>query len=197
MSIQMQPLFWRIGDTQSNGRGALSLLMPHHLGSRTATELPINLSFQASLEHAGPKDLRWSESDVELFMALLQQKRQGHQLDDALHGMIVQIQFDLTFELVLARFQTAVNVDAELAEDLNTVREELEVGALVAVNDGQSFPLAVVVMLDSIEAQCILLEPLVTRTQTLADGSLVMLSRLAALPAHFAQSSQGSDTTKH
>ncbi len=197
MSIQMQPLFWRIGDTQSNGRGALSLLMPHHLGSRTATELPINLSFQASLEHAGPKDLRWSESDVELFMALLQQKRQDQfegEVELDLHDHAVQGIIQL---VALARFQTAVNVDAELAEDLNTVREELEVGALVAVNDGQSFPLAVVVMLDSIEAQCILLEPLVTRTQTLADGSLVMLSRLAALPAHFAQSSQGSDTTKH
>lgn len=197
MSIQMQPLFWRIGDTQGNGRGALSLLMPHHLGSRNVTELPINLSFQASPEHSGPKDLRWSESDVELFMALLQQKRQ-----DALEG---DVELDIQDRAVqgmiqlvaLARFQTALNIDADLDGEIITERTELEIGSMVALNNGSTFPLAIIVALDSVEVSCILLEPCALPAQELADGSLVVLSRQATLPESFAQSFQGEGAVRH
>lgn len=195
MSIQMQPLFWRISDQNSNGRGAVSLLMPTHMGSRTATELPMNLSFLALKTHQGPKDVCWSEDDVELFMALLQQKRQ-QQLDGdieldlndrAVHGIIQLV--------ALARFQTASTV--ALGKDINTVRDELEVGSLVAINTTEGWPLAVVVAQDSIEASCILIEPLHAPQHALPEGSLVVIPRLAALPAQFANSSTAQEAVRH
>lgn len=198
MNAEMQPLFWRISRTKQQGMNAVSLLMPADAGG-SAAEFPTDVSFPSDAILVEPQDLRWSEEDSELFLDLVERvldtrDRSDVELDlndDVVQG-IVQL-------VALHRFQTPRPLDEMLADDVITEREELEVGDLVSLNTRFGSPLAIIVALDSIDATCILLDPLIDPGGDILipDHSVLMVNRLAVLPAAFAVTDNGEGATLH
>jgi len=198
MNAEMQPLFWRISQTKQQGMNAVSLLMPGDSESQPA-EFPTDVSFPSATVHSGPQDLRWSDEDSELFLDLVERVVETEDKfdveldlnDDVIQG-IVQL-------VALKRFQTPWPLDELLAEDVITEREELEIGDLVALNTTIGKPLAIIVALDSIDATCILLDPIINPAGDLLipDHNVLMVNRLAVLPAAFAATDNGEGAIIH
>ncbi len=198
MSRDMQPLFWRINEQDHQGMEAVSLLMPTNDTENSALEMPTNVHLRTDGQSSYPMDLRWSSEDQELFMSLLE-RIVGQELEG-------NIELDLTDEKVwnliqlvaLSRFKTAIPVDEMLAEDFICERAELSIGDMVAVNTQYGYPLAVVVGLDSIDVSCVLLEDIIHQQQVkVPKYSLLMVNRLSALPAVFANTAISEDAVLH
>jgi len=198
MSRDMQPLFWRINEQDHRGMEAVSLLMPTNDTENSALEMPTNVHLRTPGQSSYPMDLRWSSEDQELFMSLLE-RVVGQELEG-------NIELDLTDEKVwnliqlvaLSRFKTPIPVDELLAEDFNCERQELSVGDMVAVNSLYGYPLAVIVGLDSIDLSCVLLEEIVHQEQVkVPKYSLLMVNRVSALPASFANTAAKEDAVLH
>lgn len=194
MSRDMQPLFWRINEQDHRGMEAVSLLMPTNDTHNTAVELPTSVHLRTQGQDSYPLDLSWSSEDQELFMSLLE-----HNSGQALEG---NIELDLSDEKVwgliqlvaLSRFKAPLPIDDILGEDFNCQRAELSVGDLIAINTQHGYPLAVVVGLDSIDANCVLLNDIVKGGQVeMQKYSLLMVNRLSALPAAFADAIASED----
>ncbi|MBQ0781369.1 MAG: hypothetical protein KBT79_11210, partial [Thalassolituus oleivorans] len=71
MNAEMQPLFWRIRDAESNGTEIVSLLMPSNADGEPASEFPVDVSFQSRRSNRHAVDIRWSDDDSDLFLSLL------------------------------------------------------------------------------------------------------------------------------
>lgn len=198
MSTEMQPLFWRISDQNKSGFEAVSLLMPTGVSNEAPAEFPTEVSFPSNRSTTHPVDLRWSEEDADLFMTLLDrladEELEGEvelNLSDSVIQGIVQL-------VALARFKTPWPTDELTGDDFITEREELEMGDVVALNTRYGYPLAIIVGLDSVDATCILLDPLFSNSQVLIpDHSVLIVNRLSVLPATFADSDSGEEATHH
>jgi hypothetical protein len=198
MNAEMQPLFWRISQTKQQGINVVSLLMPADAGGDVA-EVPMDVSFPSKSPIYEPQDLRWSEEDSSLFLDLIERvvdtnDRPDIELDlndDVVQG-IVQL-------VALHRFQTPRPLDELLADDVITEREELEIGDLVSLNTHFGAPLAIIVGLDAIDATCVLLDPLINAEGDILipDHSVLMVNRLAVLPAAFAVTDNGEGAILH
>ncbi|WP_420589982.1 hypothetical protein [Bacterioplanoides sp.] len=198
MNAEMQPLFWRISQTKQQGMSVVSLLMPADAGGDVA-EVPMDVSFPSKSPFYEPQDLRWSEEDSNLFLDLIERvvdtnDRPDIELDlndDVVQG-IVQL-------VALHRFQTPRPLDELLADDVITEREELEIGDLVSLNTQFGAPLAIIVGLDAIDATCVLLDPLINPDGEILipDHSVLMVNRLAVLPAAFAVTDNGEGAILH
>ena len=198
MNAEMQPLFWRISQTKQQGINVVSLLMPADAGGDVA-EVPKDVSFPSKSPCYEPQDLRWSEEDSSLFLDLIERvvdtnDRPDIELDlndDVVQG-IVQL-------VALHRFQTPRPLDELLADDVITEREELEIGDLVSLNTHFGAPLAIIVGLDAIDATCVLLDPLINAEGDILipDHSVLMVNRLAVLPAAFAVTDNGEGAILH
>ena len=70
MFAEMQPLYWRIQNTDASGFDAVSLLMPSSDGE-PATLFPTDVSFCSRRSGTQSVDLQWSDDDSDLFMTLL------------------------------------------------------------------------------------------------------------------------------
>ena len=198
MNAEMQPLFWRISQTKQQGINVVSLLMPADAGGDVA-EVPMDVSFPSKSPCYEPQDLRWSEEDSSLFLDLIERvvdtnDRPDIELDlndDVVQG-IVQL-------VALHRFQTPRPLDELLADDVITEREELEIGDLVSLNTHFGAPLAIIVGLDAIDATCVILDPLINAEGDILipDHSVLMVNRLAVLPAAFAVTDNGEGAILH
>lgn len=198
MNAEMQPLFWRISQTKQVGMSVVSLLMPANAGGDVA-EVPMDVSFPSKSSFYEPQDLRWSQEDSDLFLDLIDrvmdtEDRSDIELDlndDVVQG-IVQL-------VALHRFQTPRPLDELLADDVITEREELEIGDLVSLNTQSGTPLAIIVGLDSIDATCVLLDALMNPDGEILipDHSVLMVNRLAVLPAAFAVTDHGEGAILH
>ena len=132
MNAEMQPLFWRIRDAESNGTEIVSLLMPSNADGEPASEFPVDVSFQSRRSNRHAVDIRWSDDDSDLFLSLLDRisddddgEEEGITLDinDGVVQGIVQL-------VALARFKTPWPSDDIVGEDFITEREETRVGLL-------------------------------------------------------------------
>ena len=84
------------------------------------------------------------------------------------------------------------------SEDINTEREELELGDLAAVNSLHGFATAIVVAMDSIDITCILLEDISDDENVLVPHhSLIVVNRTSILPLAFAESDIGEGAVRH
>ncbi len=198
MSTEMQPLFWRISDQDHSGFEAVSLLMPAGPSDDAPAEFPTEVSFRSNRTSTHPVDLRWSEEDSDLFMTLLDrlanEELEGDvelDISDSVIQGIVQL-------VALARFKTPWPTDELTGDDFITERTELETGDLVALNTRYGYPLAIIVGLDSVDATCILLDPVFDHGQVLIpDHSVLVVNRLSVLPASFAEGDTGEDAVLH
>ncbi|WP_221799188.1 hypothetical protein [Oceanobacter mangrovi] len=198
MSAEMMPLFWRIAGHEHNGQEAVSLLMPANAGESPA-EFPTEVCFQSNRHQKQPVDLRWSDEDSDLFMSLLDrvvdvEKDEDITLDinDGVVQGIVQL-------VALARFKKPMRLDQYLDPELNVYREEMDVGDLISVRTSGSFVLAILVSMDSVEATCVLLEPVedLQGEVMVAENTLFSVDRLSVLPAVFADSDDGQHEVLH
>lgn len=203
MYAEIQPLFWRIRDADTNGCDAVSLLMPSDEQGEPEAEFPTDVSFLSKRRSSSVIDLKWSEDDSDLFLSLLERiaTPETEEVDDN-DGITLDINDGVVQGIVqlvaLARFQTPLPGDELMGRDLNTIREELEVGDLVALNTRYGFNLAIIVGLDSIDATCILLEDIKNDDHLVAaDHSVVVMSRLSVLSPEFNGSDLGEDAVFH
>lgn len=198
MNPEMQPLFWRISDTDHSGFEGVSLLMPSSEEGGSVTVFPTDVRFPSNRTSTQPVDVRWSEEDSDLFMMLLDRFIEDNALenedvdisDQAVQG-IVQL-------VALARFNTPWPSDGLDGRWVNTEREELAVGDLIAINTQYGYPLAIIVALDPSDATCILLEAIVNNDETvMPEQTLLVVSRMDVLPAAFSNADEGEDVTWH
>lgn len=199
MSAEMMPLFWRIASHESNGQEAVSLLMPASAAGETPSEFPTEVRFKSTRQQTAPVDLRWSDEDSDLFMNLLDRVvdvDDGEDITLDINDGVVQGIVQL---VALARFKAPKRFDEYLERDLNICREETEVGDLVAMHTMYGFVLAIVISMDSIDATCVLLEPVLDEEglQIHAENTLCAVERVSLLPASFADSDSGQHETLH
>lgn len=198
MSAEMMPLYWRIGSTEQNGVDGVSLLMPARVLGETPSEFPTEVFMRSHRdEPANPVDLRWSDEDSDLFLNLLDrvvdvedEPEVTLDLNDGVVQGIVQL-------VAMARFKAPWSMEELLGDDINTIRTELEIGDLVAINTIHGFVQAIVVGMDSIDATCVLLSSIKGSDHKviMSEQSLVVVNRLCVLPAVFASDTKDDSYT--
>ena len=188
-----QPLRWRIADVQGTGMDHVNVVMPETSPQSNheillATDIPSPL--QSSM------DIKWSEEDAYLFQMLLDKM-----LD--LNGMdTLEIEnpevVDVLHIVAAAHFLPPVDADYYLEDDLSTVLHEVDVGDLVAINTQAGFKSAVIAELDSIEAVCVLIEPLEVEGQEDLDVyDTLVVNKHSLLPAEFGNVIPGEEAVIH
>lgn len=202
MNAEMQALYWRIQNNLNSGLDAVSLLMPAADGEPD-TVMPTEVSYCSRRSGAAAKqfDVRWSDEDSDLFLSLLDRVSNPEDAEDD-DGMVLDINDGVVQGIVqlvaLARFKTPWPSDELVAGDINTVREELEIGDLVAVHTRYGSPMAIVVGQDSIDVTCILLEDIVREGRSIVpDHSVFVVNRCCVLPSAFAESDSGEAAVFH
>ncbi|MEK9765008.1 MAG: hypothetical protein VW274_00865 [Thalassolituus sp.] len=200
MNAEMQPLYWRIQDNDNTGLDAVSLLMPANDGE-PATVMPTEVSFCSRRSGNQAVDVRWSDEDSDLFLSLLE-RVSGDHAEEEDDSMVLDINDGVVQGIVqlvaLARFKTPWPSDELVADDINTVREEIEIGDLVAVHTYYGCPMAIVVGMDSIDVTCILLEDIESDGHSLVpDHSVFVVNRSCILPPAFAESDTGEAAVFH
>ena len=198
MIAEMQPLYWRIQDTDNSGLDAVSLLMPSNDGE-PATVVPTDVSFCSRRSGNQAIDVRWSDDDSDLFLSLLERISNDDAEDD---GITLDINDGIVQGIVqlvaLTRFKTPWPSDELVGRDINTEREETEIGDLVAVNTRYGFVMAIVVGMDSIDMTCVLLEEVCDGELCLVpDHSVVVVNREHVLPVAFADTDTGEGAVFH
>lgn len=200
MNAQMQPLAWRMEASSQPGLAVVNLIVVEEGEEPVLLASDICLTATTVLQ-----DLNWSDEDCDLFLALLErisdvdddaEPGKQHDLELDIHDAVVQGIVQL---VALRRFQPPLPSDELLADDVVTEREELEIGDLVAINTVHGYPLGIVVELDSIDATCVLLDDLddTGGECLLHEHQLLVVNRLAALPAGFAPSDLGEGAIIH
>ncbi|WP_370294092.1 hypothetical protein [Thalassolituus sp.] len=198
MIAEMQPLYWRIQDTDNSGLDAVSLLMPANEGE-PATVVPTDVSFCSRRSGNQAVDVRWSDDDSDLFLSLLERVSSEDAEDDSIvldiNDGIVQGIVQL---VALTRFKTPWPTDELVGDDINTERDETEIGDLVALNTRYGFVMGIVVGMDSIDMTCILLEDISDGDVCLVpDHSVLVFDRTNVLPIAFADTDTGEGATFH
>jgi len=200
MNAEMQPLYWRIQNNDNSGFDAVSLLMPAAEGE-PATLVPTEVSFCSRRSGSQAVDVRWTEEDSDLFLSLLD-RVSGDHAEETDDSMVLDINDGVVQGIVqlvaLARFKTPWPSDDLVAGDINTVREEVEIGDLVALHTHHGCPMAIIVGMDSIDLTCILLEDIeVDGVSIVPEHSVFVVNRSCALPPAFAESDSGEDAVLH
>jgi len=198
MNAEMQPLYWRIQDTNNTGLDAVSLLMPANEGE-PATVVPTDVSFCSRRSGNQAVDVRWSDDDSDLFLSLLERVSHEDAEDD---GIVLDINDGIVQGIVqlvaLTRFQTPWPTDELVGEDFITEREETEIGDLVALNTRHGFYTAIVVGMDSIDVTVVLLEDICDGGLCLVpDHSVLVIDRCSVLQIAFADTDTGEDAVFH
>jgi len=187
-------LFWRIRESEQAGQEAVSLLMPKS-GDETRAEFPTSVSFRttsppALSERNRPVDVEWSDDDSDLFMSLLdrvmdltEEAEMVLDVSDELVQGIVQL-------VALVRFKQPWDAEHLIGRDLNVLREELDIGDLVAINTRYGFCMAIVVGLDSMDVTCILLDSVEDDQGMvlLTENTVLLVSRMSVVSSVFCES---------
>jgi len=198
MDTDVSPLFWRIRNNEQAGQEAISLLMPMP-GEEKLAEFPTSVSVVPETQTTSqdqPLDVRWSDEDTDLFMSLLDRVMDLPESPEWVLDITDELVQGIVQLVALVRFKHPRNTEQMLGRDINVPREELDVGDLVAINTRHGFFLAIIVKLDSLDAICILLDPVLDQNDNtlLAESSVLQVSRMAILPSMYCDSESESPT---
>lgn len=188
-----QPLRWRIADVQGTGMDHVNVVMPETSPQSNheillATDIPSPLS--------SSMDIKWSDEDAYLFQMLLDKMLDLNGFDtlEIENPEVV----DVLHIVAAAHFLPPVDADVYLEEDVPTVLHEVDVGDLVAVHTKAGYKSAVIAELDSIEAVCVLIEPLEVAGQEELDVyDTLVVNKHSLLPAEFGNVIPGEEATIH
>ena len=187
-------LFWRLTDDTGQGLGVVTMVLPAEVygGSnefQLQTDVISKVKHKTSLRNA--VDLKWSESDLELFLTLIKKmilpdpETEEIALDFSEEAVVAIVHI-----VAAARFATPVPSDEILnEEDILTIREDFDIGDLVAINTINGFKNCVIVDMDSVDATCVLLDDVDVvingECEQLDHHDLMVVNRHSLLPADF------------
>ncbi len=184
--MKMQPkttLRWRMADMAGTGIEQVNVVMPE---TNINSPHEILLATDIPSPQASALDIGWTAEDVNLFTLLLD-KMLGFpegagdlEIDDP------EI-IDILHVVAAAHFIPPASAQGILAADINTVLSELDVADLVAINTQDGFKSAIICGLDSIEALCVLLEPIegIEGQHDLDIYDTILVNKHSILPAEF------------
>lgn len=177
-------LKWRLADVAGEGVELVNVVLPE-LSTRQSGE--VLLSTDIPSPHTSVADIQWSEEDQELFCLLLEKMMdfdfQNMQELDLSDPELI----DVLHVVAAAHFLPPLDADEILADDLPTIMSELDVGDLVAIHTRDGFKSCVITGLDSIEALCVLLEPIdnLGEEYELDVYDTLLVNKHSILPADF------------
>jgi len=189
-------LKWRLADIEGTGTDQVNIVMPEMDGLQPREIL---LPTDIPSPHPTAMDLRWTEDDLSLFFLLLNKMLEldvdgAEPLDLTDEGVI-----DVLHVVAAARFITPLPADDLLADDIPTVMREVDVGDIVAMHCHDGFKSAVVVALDSIDATCVLLDP-ISGHEEFFDFDVydtLVVNKHSLLPGEFGNVVAGSESIVH
>lgn len=185
--IQTTSLYWRLTHNAKLNSAHVSLLMPSQNKQQKPEEIPTNVNLAPLKKHLKPIDIKWSEEDKELFFELLGRIDENDSQELVLDLTETHLQ-EIIHWVAIKRFYSPSCFELFEGEILQTERMELEVGDIVAVNTRYGFSLGIILTLNSIDADCILLDGLYDEEkEVLAEKSLINVSRLCLLPPEYAE----------
>ena len=143
-------------------------------------------------------DIGWSDEDLDLFQALLYKMLDLNMHDTDQLELNQPELVDVLHIVAAAHFIEPKDADEFLAEDIPTVQIEVDFGDLICVNTKGGFKSAVVADLDSIEAVCVLLEPLEIDGEDVLDiYDTFVVNKHNILPPEFGNVLPGEEATIH
>lgn len=185
--MQTISLYWRLTHNVKLNSAHVSILMPAKNKQQKSEEIPTNINLAPLKKHLKPIDIKWSDEDEKLFFELL-----GHMDDTEEQELVLDLKESYLQEIIhwvaIKRFNSPTCFELFEGEILQTERIELEVGDIIAVNTRYGFSLGVILTLNSIDADCILLDGLYENNkEVLPEKSLINVSRLCLLPPEYAE----------
>jgi len=188
-----QPLRWRIADVQGTGMEHVNVVMPE---SSPLSNQEILLATDIPSPLQSNMDIKWSEEDAYLFQMLLEKMLDHHGLEtlELENPEVV----DVIHIVAAAHFLPPLDADLYLEDDIPTILNEVDVGDLVAIHTKAGYKSAVIAELDSIEAVCVLIEPLEVEGQEELDVyDTLVVNKHSLLPAEFGNVIPGEEATIH
>ncbi len=194
--LAKHPLKWRLADIAGTGVEQVNVVMPE-LDEHSQHE--ILLSTDIPSPHNREEDIGWTEDDLTLFYVLL-----GKMLDvepdiagtlDLADPDVV----DILHVVAAAHFIEPVDAETVLAVDIPTVLNEVDVGDLAAIHTEVGYKSCIISALDSIEAVCVLLEP-IDGEEIIPDLDVydtLVVNKHSILPAEFGNVIPGGECVVH
>lgn len=177
------PLKWRLADMAGTGTEHVNIVMPE-LDAHSTHE--ILLATDIPSPHSSKMDISWTEEDIDLFQALVE-KVLSHEDDPGQLDLADPEIIDILHMVAAAHFIEPLDADEVLADDVPTVLNEADLGELVAIHTQDGFKSCIIAELDSIEAVCVLLEPLVIEDKQIELDvyDTLVVNKHSLLPAEF------------
>jgi hypothetical protein len=189
------PLKWRLADVEGTGVEFVNVVMPEQ-DPLSNQEILLSTDIPSPLNSS--MDIGWSDEDLDLFQALLY-KMLDLNLHDTDQLELDQPELvDVLHIVAAAHFIEPKDADDFLADDIPTVQVEVDFGDLICVNTKGGFKSAVIADLDSIEAVCVILEPLEIDGEDVLDiYDTFVVNKHNILPAEFGNVLPGEEATIH
>lgn len=176
-------LKWRLADMAGTGTEQVNIVMPE-IDPQSNHE--ILLATDIPSPHSSKMDISWTEEDLGLFHALVEKVLSNSDSPDQYDLADPEI-VDILHMVAAAHFIEPLDADEVLAEDVSTVLCEADLGELAAIHTLDGFKSCIIAELDSIEAVCVLLEPLVVPEKgiELEVYDTLVVNKHSLLPAEF------------
>jgi len=189
------PLKWRLADMAGTGTEHVNIVMPE-LDPQSTHE--ILLATDIPSPHSSKMDISWTEEDLELFQALVDKVLADHDDPQQLDLGDPEI-IDILHMVAAAHFIEPLDADEVLADDIPTVMCEPDLGELAAIHTQDGFKTCIIAELDSIEAVCVILEPLVIEAKNIELDvyDTLVVNKHSLLPAEFGNVEPDQGTLVH
>jgi hypothetical protein len=189
------PLTWRLADVEGTGVEFVNVVMPEQ-GATSNKEILLSTDIPSPLNSS--MDISWSDEDLDLFQTLLYKMLDVTDTDADRLELNQPELVDVLHIVAAAHFIEPMDADEFLAQDILTVISEIDLGDLVCVNTKGGFKTAVVADLDSIEAVCVLLEPLEIDGEDVLDiYDTFVVNKHNILPPEFGNVLPGNEAIIH
>jgi hypothetical protein len=189
------PLTWRLADIEGTGIEFVNIVMPE-LDPLSNQEILLSTDIPSPLNST--MDISWSDEDLDLFQTLLYKMLDVTDTDSDQLELNQPELVDVLHIVAAAHFIEPMDADEFLAQDIPAVLGELDLGDLICVNTRGGFKTAVIADLDSIEAVCVLLEPLEIDGEDVLDiYDTFVVNKHNILPPEFGNVLPGDEATIH
>jgi hypothetical protein len=189
------PLKWRLADMDGTGTDQVNVVMPE-MDAQSTHE--ILLATDIPSPHSSKMDISWTDEDLDLFHALVEKVLSGHDDPEQLDLANPEI-VDILHMVAAAHFIEPLDADLVLADDIPTILGEADLGELVAIHTQDGYKSCIIAELDSIEAVCVLLEPLILEDKNidLEVYDTLVVNKHSLLPAEFGNVEPDTGTVVH
>ncbi|MGK0443635.1 MAG: hypothetical protein ACJA1U_000562 [Bermanella sp.] len=188
-------LKWRLADMAGTGTEQVNVVMPE-MDAQSTHE--ILLATDIPSPHSSKMDISWTDEDLDLFHALVEKVLSEDERPEKFDLADPEI-IDILHMVAAAHFIEPLDADEVLAEDLAAVLCETDIGELAAIHTLDGFKSCIIAELDSIEAVCVLLEPLVVPEKNidLEVYDTLVVNKHSLLPAEFGNVEPDTGTVVH